>query len=67
MIARLGNVLYWIACGVAVLFLIGAGTAVLFISDPDGRWIVGGGCIVGALGAYLFALAARYVLGGGSE
>ncbi len=62
MAARLGNVLYWIGCGIAVLSLIFAAT-LLVGAHRDDKLIAGLPLIAGVL-AWLAGRAARYVLGG---
>lgn len=62
MAARLGNVLYWIGCGAAVLFLVFA-VVLLVGANADDKLVAGLPLIAGVL-AWLAGRAARYVLGG---
>lgn len=62
MISRLGKVLYWLGCGVAVLLLLLAAVIVLDPGNDAPFWI---GCYIAlAVGAWLLGRAARYILAG---
>jgi hypothetical protein len=65
MIVRLGNVLYWFGCGVAVLILvIGVLQLITEGSTRSGEiWIVIG-FIIAALIVWLIGRSCRYVLSG---
>ncbi len=64
MTARLGNVLYWLASGIAVLLgLSGAAGFFVLPNDAAGFSLIGA-AFVAALLAYLAGRAARYVLSG---
>jgi hypothetical protein len=69
MIARLGYVLYWIACGVAGLLLLGVivGLGVLvtgYSTDPFNTLAGVALCAVGAVLCWGVGRAFRYVLAG---
>jgi len=63
--ARLGKVLYWIACGIAVLFVL-TGIVAIIVLSIDGRpgegLIIFGSCGVIALLVWGFGRACRWVL-----
>ena len=65
MLARLGDVLYWLGCGVAVLFIL-AGVAMGTSDNNAGADVAplviyfGGGAII----SWLIGRACRYVLSG---
>ena len=69
MLARLGQVLYWAACGIAALctawglfvfgiILVGGST------DPMATGLYGTKWLIGAIGAWLIGRATLYVLAG---
>ncbi len=60
---RLGNVLYWLGTGVAMLFGIVAIASLVF-GEGDGRlWIVGALAVL-AIVVWFIGLAARYIMAG---
>jgi hypothetical protein len=63
MISRLGNVLYWAACGLAILSGVGCVIAAMQSGtyNPSGWLIIGA---VLAVGFWLVGRACRYVLAG---
>ncbi len=64
LLARLGNVLYWLCTGVAVLFVLGGVHRAIFGGSNNEWWQDVG---AGATGAILFwgiGRAARYILAG---
>ena len=64
MLERLGDVLYWGACGVALAVLAsGALFAVIMFPDSD-RWIFAGISAVAAFLVWLVGRSCRYVLAG---
>jgi hypothetical protein len=65
MLARLGDVLYWLGCGIAVVILA-AGAWLVLGGDliPENRSVVLAICIGCALAAWLIGRVCRYVLGG---
>jgi hypothetical protein len=62
MAARLGNVLYWLGCGVAAIFAL----LVAIVALNPGTEAVYYGSIyaITAIGAWLLGRACRYVLAG---
>jgi hypothetical protein len=66
MLARLGDVLYWLGCGIAVVLL--ACGVILYAVDRDpsagGWWFPYAVIGVLAVAAWLIGRACRYVLGG---
>lgn len=61
MIARLGNVLYWIGCGVASFYAAVGLYGALYGRDPAYIATMSGGI---AIAAWLIGRACRYVLTG---
>ena len=66
MIARLGNILYWTANGLAVLltFLGAIGFVIALINHADEGMILAPMMIVLAIPVWLIGRACRYVLAG---
>ena len=68
MAARLGQVLYWVACGISVLLCLIAVVAFSFavLGLGSGSWwqltVAGLGAIVAAAAVWLIGRAVRYVL-----
>ncbi|KAA0583359.1 hypothetical protein FZ983_01715 [Azospirillum sp. B21] len=62
MIARLGNVLYWAGCGIAVLILIFAALLATELESGQ-RWNALSVALM-AVAPWLLGLACRYVLAG---
>jgi hypothetical protein len=62
MAARLGNVLYWLGCGIAAIFALLL-AAVVFSPGTEAFWY-GTIYAVIAVGAWLLGRACRYVLSG---
>ena len=67
MLERLGNVLYWLGCGVAALLLILGAVEFVAMEGPN-HWRDGAGifvlCAVAAFIALFFGRASRYFLAG---
>jgi hypothetical protein len=64
MLARLGEIFYWIGCIVAVLIATIV-AAFLVLSDPQpGNWSMATSDLGFALAAWLIGLALRYLLAG---
>ena len=61
MAARLGNVLYWTACGLAVLLLVAAAATVLFGTGRDAPFIAAIEAVA-AVVIWGIGLAIRYIL-----
>ena len=60
MTERLGNVLYWAGCILAMALLVGAGWVLAETQDPrPGFWAF---VLVPAVAAYLTGWALRYIL-----
>ena len=65
MLARLGNVIYWLGCILAVLFCV-VMFAIADFNLPNANVWLGVLIIAGyAFGIWLVGLAIRYILGGG--
>ena len=68
MAARLGDVLYWLGCGAAVLFGIAAVGAAAYspYAGVDNLELLGvsGIMVLFAIGAWLIGRALRYILAG---
>ena len=71
LLARLGNVVYWLATGVATLFVLGAIIATLmeahvavFFGTKDEKWFAFVGLTALAIGSWGIGRAARYILAG---
>jgi hypothetical protein len=62
MAARLGNVLYWLGCGVAAVFALLV--ALLIVGPGKDAVYYGSIYAVIAIGAWLLGRACRYVLAG---
>jgi hypothetical protein len=63
MLARLGDVLYWAACGLAVLFLLLSASVVVFGEGDSRTFGITWTAVLGVL-VWLFGRACRYVLAG---
>jgi predicted membrane protein len=63
MVARLGNVLYWVGSGIACLLLLVVVAALLFGTASE-RFIEVVPAIVASVLVWLIARACRYVLAG---
>lgn len=61
MAARLGQVLYWLGCGLAVVFAMLAGLGFYNRADPFGPIFFG---VVPAIGSYLTGRACLFILAG---
>jgi hypothetical protein len=64
MIARLGDVIYWTACGIVAFYVVATGVVILTKGIDPGGWNFYGEGAAGLLGFWLFALGIRYVLSG---
>ena len=61
MAARLGNVLYWTACGIAALLLLMAAATAIMGSGADIEFFIAFE-VAAAAGVWLLGRAIRYVL-----
>jgi hypothetical protein len=62
MAARLGNVLYWLGCGVAAIFALLL--AIVVLSPGTEAFLYGSIYAVVGIGSWLLGRACRYVLSG---
>ena len=63
MAARLGNVLYWAGCGIALLFVALAASQWFVAPHPNQTFVMIASLIMAAI-AWLVGRAIRYVLAG---
>jgi hypothetical protein len=64
MLARLGHLLYWIGCGLAVVALVAGLFVLQHGPDYDYRWVVYVASVVTAVLFWLIGRACKYFLAG---
>ena len=63
MVGRLGQVLYWAGCAIALVIIL-FGLVITFNMSDDNAWMVTVAAAVVGMGAWLIGRAALYVLAG---
>jgi hypothetical protein len=64
MLARMGHLLYWLGCGLAVVALVSGEFVIQHGPDQDSRWVVYVASIGGAVLCWLLGRACKYFLAG---